>query len=138
MAKVRDVMTADPMTIPGEASIAEASRLMRDRDIGALIVLEQEDVAGVVTDRDIVVRAIAEHRGPDDTPVSEVTSKDIIAISPEDDADEVVQTMRRRALRRVPVVEDGRPVGIVSLGDLAVDRDPGSVLGAISAAEPNR
>jgi CBS domain-containing protein len=137
MTKVKDVMTADPVTVTGDTSIAEASRVMRDRDIGVLIVLEDEDVAGVVTDRDIVVRGIAEHRMPDDTPVSEVTSKEIITITPEDDVDRVVQTMREHALRRMPVVEGGRPVGIVSLGDLAVDRDPDSVLGHISAAEPN-
>jgi CBS domain-containing protein len=111
---------------------------LRDRDIGVLIVLEQGDVSGVVTDRDIVLRAVAERRIPDETPVSEVASKEIITVTPEDDVDRVIQTMRERALRRVPVVEEGHPVGIVSLGDLAVDRDPDSVLGEISASDPNR
>jgi CBS domain-containing protein len=138
MAKVRDVMTADPVTITGDASLAEAGRLMRDRDIGALIVLEQDDVAGLVTDRDMVIRGVAESRAPDETPVSDVVSTDLVTVSPEDDVRRVVVTMSERALRRVPVVEDGRPIGIVSLGDLAVDRDPDSVLGQISAAEPNR
>ncbi|HYX79381.1 MAG TPA: CBS domain-containing protein [Actinomycetota bacterium] len=138
MAKVRDVMTADPVTITRDASLAEASRLMRDRDIGALVVLAEDDVAGVITDRDIVVRGIAENRMPDQTPVSEVTSEDVVTVSPEDELSRVVETMRERALRRVPVVESGHPVGIVSLGDLAVDRDPDSVLGQISAADPNR
>ena len=138
MAKVRDVMTAEPVSITGATSLAEASRIMRDRDIGALIVLEKEDVAGLITDRDIVVRAIADSRMPDETPVSDVVSDQLVTISPEDDLDQVVRTMREHALRRVPVLEGGRPVGIVSLGDLAVDRDPDSVLGEISASEPNR
>ena len=138
MAKVRDVMTAEPVSITGATSLAEASRIMRDRDIGALIVLEKEDVAGLITDRDIVVRAIADSRMPDETPVSDVVSDQLVTIGPEDDLDRVVRTMREHALRRVPVLEGGRPVGIVSLGDLAVDRDPDSVLGEISASEPNR
>jgi CBS domain-containing protein len=138
MAKVRDVMTAEPVSITGATSLAEASRIMRDRDIGALIVLEKEDVAGLITDRDIVVRAIADSRMPDETPVSDVVSDQLVTISPEDDLGRVVRTMREHALRRVPVLEGGRPVGIVSLGDLAVDRDPDSVLGEISASEPNR
>jgi CBS domain-containing protein len=138
MAKVRDVMTADPVSITGATSLAEASRIMRDRDIGALIVLEKEDVAGLITDRDIVVRAIADSRMPDETPVSDVVSDQLVTIGPEDDLDRVLRTMREHALRRVPVLEGGRPVGIVSLGDLAVDRDPDSVLGEISASEPNR
>ena len=138
MAKVRDVMTAEPVSITGATSLAEASRIMRDRDIGALIVLEKEDVAGLITDRDIVVRAIADSRIPDETPVSDVVSDQLVTIGPEDDLDRVLRTMREHALRRVPVLEGGRPVGIVSLGDLAVDRDPDSVLGEISASEPNR
>jgi CBS domain-containing protein len=138
MAKVRDVMTADPVTVAADTPIVEASRLMRDRDIGALVVLEDEGVAGVVTDRDIVIRGLAEGRTPDDTPISEVVSEDVVTVSPEDDLDRAIQMMRERALRRLPVTEGGRPVGIVSLGDLAVERDPGSVLGEISAAEPNR
>ena len=80
MTKVRDVMTADPVIITGDTSLAEASRIMRERDIGVLIVLEQEDFAGVVTDRDIVVRGVAEHRLPDETPVSDVASKEIVTI----------------------------------------------------------
>jgi CBS domain-containing protein len=131
-------MTAEPVSITGATSLAEASRIMRDRDIGALIVLEKEDVAGLITDRDIVVRAIADGRMPDETPVSDVVSDQLVTISPEDDLDRVVRTMREHALRRVPVLEGRRPVGIVSLGDLAVDRDPDSVLGEISASEPNR
>src|ERR671937_2907543 len=98
MAKVRDVMTSDPVTITRDASLAEASRLMRDRDIGALVVLAEDDVAGVITDRDIVVRGIAENRMPDQTPVSEVTSEDVVTVSPEDELSRVVEIMRERAL----------------------------------------
>ena len=98
-------MTAEPVSITGDTSLAEASRIMRDRDIGALIVLEKEDVAGLITDRDIVVRAIADGRMPDETPVSDVVSDQLVTISPEDDLDRVVRTMREHALRRVPVLE---------------------------------
>src|ERR671935_1244400 len=115
MAKVRDVMTAEPVSITGATSLAEASRIMRDRDIGALIVLEKEDVAGLITDRDIVVRAIADSRMPDETPVSDVVSDQLVTISPEDELDRMVRTMRERGLRRIPVVDAGRPVRILSL-----------------------
>jgi CBS domain-containing protein len=135
MARIADVMTRDVVTLPLDASIQEAGRLMRERDIGDVIVVDGEDLAGILTDRDIVVRAIAD--GRTDARVGEIASRDIQALSPNDDIDEAVRTMRNRAVRRLPVVEHGRPVGVVSLGDLAMKRDPDSALGEISAAEPD-
>jgi CBS domain-containing protein len=135
---VRDVMTANPRTVGTDASLVEAARTMRDADIGPVIVTEGDRLAGIVTDRDIVVRAIAEGRDPSSTSVADVSSRDVETVRPDEDAGQAVERMRRRKLRRVVVVETERPIGILSIGDLAVDRQPDSALADISAAHPNR
>jgi CBS domain-containing protein len=138
MAKtVADVMTSHPATIEGDQPVSVAAALMRDNDTGAIIVNDNGRMQGIVTDRDITVRVIADDRGPD-TPVREACSPSIEAVGPDTSIDQAVQLMRSHAVRRLPVVEDGRAIGIVSLGDLAVERDPGSALADISAAEGNR
>ncbi|HEV7886709.1 MAG TPA: CBS domain-containing protein [Acidimicrobiales bacterium] len=134
--RLRDVMTPNPVTCPVDATLVEVARLMRDRDIGNVIVLEEDRLAGILTDRDIVVRAVAAER-PFDTPIGEIVSRDVVAMAPDDEVADAVQVMRERAIRRVPVVDGGRPVGIVSIGDLAVERDPDSALADISASPPN-
>jgi CBS domain-containing protein len=92
-----------------------------------------------VTDRDIAVRAVADGRDPERTPVSEICSKDLTTVSPEDDLDRAIQVMREKAIRRLLVVDNrNQTVGILSLGDLALERDARSVLGQISAAPPNQ
>jgi CBS domain-containing protein len=139
MQRISDVMTADVTTCPQDATIEDAARLMRQEDIGDVLVTDEEGrLAGIVTDRDIVVRALAEGRSPGETPVRDVLTTEVVALEPKDAVDRAVQVMRDGAVRRVPVVEDGRPVGIVSIGDLAVERDPDSALADISAAEPNQ
>jgi CBS domain-containing protein len=136
--KVRDVMTPSPITLTRDATVAQAAKIMRDQGIGDVLVTEDGDrLCGVVTDRDIVVRAVAETRDVTATPVGALCSSDVATVTPDQDADEVVRLMREKAVRRVPVVEEGHPVGIVSIGDLAVDRDPSSALSDISAAPPN-
>jgi CBS domain-containing protein len=92
---------------------------------------------GIITDRDIVVRGIAENHDPQ-TQVKEIASQQVKTVSPEDAVDDAVEIMRDYAVRRLPVVENGRVVGVVSLGDLALERDPDSALGEISSAPPNR
>jgi CBS domain-containing protein len=134
--KLKDIMTPNPATCPRDATMADVARLMRDRDIGAVIVQDGDRVAGIATDRDITVRGLAEGRGPQDS-IGDIITTDVVALSPEDDITTAVETMRSRAVRRLPVVEDGRPVGIISIGDLAMDRDPDSALADISAAGPN-
>lgn len=134
---VRDVMTADPATIDSSQPIIEAARLMRTADTGVLVVTADGAVSGVVTDRDITVRAVAEGRDVQTTPVAEVTSTDVESVGPDASLAQVVQTMRSRAVRRIPVVEGGRVVGIVSIGDLAMEVDPGSALADVSAAPGN-
>lgn len=139
MQRISEVMTADVTTCPQDATIEDAARLMRQEDIGDVLVTDDEGrLTGIVTDRDIVVRALAEGRSPSETPVQEVASSDVVTLEPKDAVERAVQVMRDGAMRRVPVVEDGRPVGIVSIGDLAVELDPDSALADISAAEPNQ
>jgi CBS domain-containing protein len=110
---------------------------MRSKDVGDVLVVDEGHLRGVVTDRDLVVRVMAEGGTIGDRTVANVCSEDLITVAPEDDVDQVIALMRERAVRRVPVVEGDHAVGIVSLGDLAIDRDPGSALGGISAARPN-
>ena len=138
MAKtIKDAMTTKPASLPASASVSDAARQMRELDIGDVLVEQEGRLAGIVTDRDLVVRVIAEGRDVT-SKLGDIVSSEVVCITPADSADDAIRLMRERALRRVPVVENGRPVGIVSLGDLAGERDPRSVLGEISNAPPNR
>jgi CBS domain-containing protein len=134
---IREVMTKDPATLPRTASLVEAARLMRQNDMGDVIVMDGDQIWGIVTDRDIVVRALAEGRDPSSTTLDEICSRHLTMLSPDHTVDDAVRLMREHAIRRLPVVEGGMPVGIVSIGDLALDRDPNSALADISAAPPN-
>ncbi|HVL33345.1 MAG TPA: CBS domain-containing protein [Actinomycetota bacterium] len=135
--KLRDVMTPDPITIQATAPVVEAARMMRDSDVGDVIVMNDGSICGIVTDRDIVVRAIADGDDPRSLKVSDVCSQGVACMAPDDSTEEAAQMMRERAIRRLPVVENDMPVGIVSLGDLAQMKDPNSALADISAAPPN-
>jgi CBS domain-containing protein len=134
---IRELMTPRPVSLPGTASVREAAYAMRDGDIGDVIVIEHNQVCSIVTDRDIVVRSVAEEQDPDTTTLADICSHSLLTVTPTDSVEHVVRLMRTHAIRRVPVVEKGKAVGIVSLGDLAVERDPDSALGEISAAPPN-
>lgn len=131
-------MTHDPRTVNADDSVADAARQMRDGDIGDVIVMQDGQASGIVTDRDIVIRAIAEGRDPASTPVSEVCTSGLTTLDPQQSVDEAVQAMREHDIRRLPVVKHGRPVGILSLGDLAVEREPHSALADISTASPDQ
>jgi CBS domain-containing protein len=137
--KIRNVMTPEPATVSLQTSLAQAAQLMRDRDTGDVLVGDAGGVLyGIVTDRDIVTRAIADGLDPALTPVQAVITPAPVSVRPDDDASHAVALMREHAIRRLPVVDDnGIAVGIVSLGDLAIDRDAHSVLADISAAVPN-
>jgi CBS domain-containing protein len=136
--KIRDVMTPDPTALPITTTIGDAARAMREKDIGVVIVLDDHNsMCGIVTDRDIVVRAVADDRQPSEVRLGDICSRDLTALGPDDAVEDAVRTMRENALRRLPVVDNGRPVGIVTLGDLAMARDPESALAGISAAPPN-
>ncbi|MFF7857288.1 CBS domain-containing protein [Streptomyces sp. NPDC007904] len=134
---VRDIMTSAPVSVGPHTSVAEVARIMRDRDLGAVLVTEDDRLRGLVTDRDLVVRSVSQGGDPEETTVAGACSEDLVTVRPDDDLDQAVRLMREHAVRRVPVVEDGNPVGIVSLGDAAMERDPESALGDISVAKPN-
>jgi CBS domain-containing protein len=134
---VNELMTHDPRTLAPDANLVEVARAMRDADVGALLVVDAGRVRGIVTDRDIVVRAIADGRDPSSTPIGDFCSTDPVTLTPDQSVDEAIRLVREHDIRRVPVVQDGRPVGIISIGDLAVDRDAESALADISAAPPN-
>jgi CBS domain-containing protein len=136
---IKDVMTPDPVCVDPHASAADAARSMRDVDSGAILVAEDGHLKGLLTDRDIVVRAIAEGRDPATVHVHEICSSDVQALRPDDDVDRAIQLMRDRHVRRIPVVDEGdHPVGIVSIGDLALVRDQTSALADISGAPANQ
>lgn len=136
--RIRDVMTPNPQTLPASTTGREAAEAMRANDIGNVVVTDDNgNVAGILTDRDLVVRVIAEGRDPRATHIGDIASHDLSAVGPDDSVGRAVQIMREKAVRRLPVMEKGKVVGIVSLGDLALDRDQDSALADISAAPPN-
>jgi CBS domain-containing protein len=110
---------------------------MRQHGIGDVLVVHEGRLRGLVTDRDIVVRAVAAQRDMSGTSVADICSTNLITVAPGEDADEAVRLMREHAVRRIPVVDGDRPIGMVSIGDLAVQRDERSALADISAEPPN-
>ena len=136
-AKVRDVMTPGPIGVDYHQSIGEAARTMRDWGIGAVLVVADQVLYGLVTDRDLVVRAVAEAKGPDEA-VGPLSTGDVIGVDVDADAAEAERLMRENAIRRLPVIEDGQVAGMVSLGDLAVHDDPASTLALLAGARAGR
>jgi CBS domain-containing protein len=135
---VADVMTAQPTVLEATQTVSDAARAMRDGNIGNVLVTEGDQLVGIVTDRDLVVRVLAEGLDPSRTPLGTVCSRELTTVSPGDAIETAVARMRESAIRRLPVVEDGRLVGILALGDLAVEREPESGLGDINAAPRKR
>ena len=134
--QARDVMTPDPVVCPPSTRLTDAATLMRDRDIGDVLVGDGGRLAGIVTDRDLVVRGLASGDGAMTMTIGDICSGDVHAVPVDCAVEDVLRVMTDRGVRRVPVVDGGRPVGIISIGDLAQDRDPQSVLGQISSAPP--
>jgi signal-transduction protein with cAMP-binding, CBS, and nucleotidyltransferase domain len=135
-AKVRDVMTPGPIGVDYHQSIGTAARTMRDWGVGAVLVVSDQSLYGLVTDRDLVVRAVAESKGPDE-PVGPLSSRDLVGVHADDDAAVAVALMREHAVRRLPVIEDGQVAGIVSLVDLAPPDESASALAEVSNADPD-
>jgi CBS domain-containing protein len=131
---VRDAMTEDPRSIGASASVVEAARLMREGHIGSLPVTEDERLVGMITDRDITTRVVAESAAPEATSVADVYSRDLISVEPDHDLEEALELMARHQVRRLPVVENGRLVGMVAQADIALkDKErTGELVGAIS------
>ncbi|MEX2540045.1 MAG: CBS domain-containing protein [Actinomycetota bacterium] len=134
--RIAEVMTPNPITVERDTRVDEVARLMRDRDIGDVLVTDGGRLCGIATDRDLVVRFLASPTG-EPRLISEFCSSELTTVSPSTSDYEAAEIMRSKALRRLPVVENGTPVGIVSIGDLARDIAPKSVLASISQAPPN-
>jgi CBS domain-containing protein len=136
MAKnVRDAMTEDPRSIGAAASVVEAARLMREEHIGSLPITDGEQLVGMITDRDITTRVVAEAADPKVTSVEDVYSRDLVSVEPDNDLQEALQLMARHQVRRLPVVESGRLVGIVAQADIALsenEKKTGELVEAIS------
>jgi CBS domain-containing protein len=130
-------MTKDPVCIDAGSPVIEAAKAMRDSDIGPVIVLDGDSICGMVTDRDITLRVVAEGKDASSVKLGEICSKNPTTISPHDGIDEALQLMKDNAVRRLPVVEDGRPVGIVAIADLASPADVDPAIDSISQAAPN-
>lgn len=131
-AKVRDVMTPGPIGVDYHQSVGEAARAMRDWGVGAILVVSNGSLYGLVTDRDLVVRAVAEGRGADE-PVGPLSSGNLIGVDADADVHEAMRLMRQHGVRRLPVLEDGQVAGIVSLGDLAMQDEPDLAFAQLSA-----
>lgn len=134
---VNDVMTKNPVVCTRSTSVTDAARMMRDHDIGDVLVSDGDQFVGIVTDRDIVVRCVADGHDASRSTVADVCSDAITSVSVDATVDSAARLMSECAVRRLPVMNGNRPVGIVTLGDLAVSVDPESALADISAADPN-
>ncbi|HWC09680.1 MAG TPA: CBS domain-containing protein [Acidimicrobiales bacterium] len=135
---IEDVMTSFPKVIDADRPLTEAAAVMRDADVGDVIVLAGGTLHGILTDRDIAVRAVAAGRVPSETSVRDICTTNVAVLSPDDTVGDAVRLMREHDVRRLPVMVDGQPIGMVSLGDLpAVEGAAGSVLADLSAAPPD-
>ncbi|WP_319460599.1 CBS domain-containing protein [Micromonospora sp. RTP1Z1] len=138
MYRVSDVMTKQVVYLPAETMLDEAARVMKEADIGDVVVTDGATLAGMLTDRDIVVRAVAERADPGTTTIGSIITREVVMIEQHSTASEAAALMRERDIRRVLVCDNDRKlVGIVSLGDLAMQLDPNSALSDISEAAPN-
>ncbi|MFC0100746.1 CBS domain-containing protein [Micromonospora marina] len=138
MYRVSDVMTRQVIYLSAETPLDEAARVMKESDIGDVVVTDGATLAGMLTDRDIVVRAVAERADPGTTTIGSIITREVVMIEQHCTANEAAALMRERNIRRVLVCDSDRKlVGIVSLGDLAMQLDPRSALSDISEAAPN-
>lgn len=134
---VRELMTPHPIVLDVEATAADAAIMMKKCNVGDVLVVRDGSLRGIVTDRDLVVRCLAERSDAKTRRLADLCSTDLATLTPNAEIEDAIRLMEERAVRRLPVVENGAPVGIVSLGDLARARDPRSALGQISSANPN-
>ncbi len=117
---IRDLMTPDPRAIEPSTPIAEAARAMKEEDVGPLPIVEGDRLVGILTDRDITIRVVAEGKDPQSTTAGEIASRELVTIDPQQDLDEALRLMAQHQVRRLPVCEeDGRLVGILAQADVA-------------------
>ncbi len=138
MQTIQEVMTRDPLTVDEGAPVGEAARIMRDANIGDVLVTRPDgSVCGIVTDRDLAIGVLAEEKDPGSIVLRDICNHRIESVQSGDPVGRAVKLMSEQAIRRLPVIDDGNLVGIVTLGDLAMERDPQSALANISEAPPN-
>ena len=141
MTTAREIMTANAECARTDETLADAARKMRDLDVGALPICGDDDrLKGVVTDRDIVVRCVADGADPTSTPVSELAEGKPVTIGADDPIDEALRTMIEHGVRRLPVIDGGRLVGMVSQADVARETTPeqaGELVAALSRSRSN-
>jgi CBS domain-containing protein len=137
MRKVREIMSAAPVCVaPGEP-VSAAARAMKQHGVGTVLVLTDGRLSGLVTDRDITVRVLAENRDPRTTRIGDICRGELVVLDPDDGLAQAARLVRDRAVRRIPVLRDGTPVGVVSAGDLALEKDTASVLSGVSCPPPS-
>jgi CBS domain-containing protein len=133
---IRELMTSNPRTVDPSTPVVEAARTMKEEDVGSVPIVDGDTLVGILTDRDIAVRVVAEGRDPQGTTAGEVASRDVVTVDPQQALDEALRLMARYQVRRLPVVEeDGRLVGIVAQADVALavgDQKTGDVVEQIS------
>ncbi|WP_285730485.1 CBS domain-containing protein [Nocardiopsis sp. ATB16-24] len=135
---IDEVMSSPVRTVSPDTSLHEAAEIMRDADVGDVVVTRDNRIMGILTDRDIVVRCVAEGGDPREHTAEEVCSSEVATIPPQSGIRDAVDMMRTNALRRLPVVDGDRVVGMVTMGDLAQAIDDKSALSDVSSADPNR
>jgi CBS domain-containing protein len=135
--KMRDIMSPAPESMAANEPVSAAARAMKEHGVGAVLIMADGRLSGLLTDRDIAVRLLAEGRDPVTTRVGEICSTELAVLGPDDDVEQAARLVREGAVRRIPVVQDGTAVGIVSIGDLALGKDQSSALSGVSAAPPN-
>lgn len=138
--KLADIMTRDVRTVERTSTVEQAALMMKELNVGSIPVTENGNVVGIITDRDVVLRNVADGRTAADTRVEEVMSKTVITATPDMDVHRAADLMAQNQIRRLPVLENNRVVGIVSIGDLAVrniyENEAGEALSSIS--KPSR
>ncbi|WP_433697344.1 CBS domain-containing protein [Nocardiopsis sp. CA-288880] len=135
---IAEVMSETVHTVAPETTLREAARIMRDEDVGDVVVTDSGRIRGVLTDRDIVVRCVADEGDPDRVTVGQVCSAEVVTVPRQSSLRDAVHAMRTSSVRRLPVVDGPEVVGIVTMGDLARTIDEDSALADVSAAPPNR
>lgn len=135
--KVSDVMTKDPVAMRADETVADAAKAMSDMRIGTVVVMDMDRPVGIVTDRDITVRAVASGKDPSTTRLADIASRDLAAVRPDQSVDDAVQMMKSHDIKRLVVMSDSKLEGILSLGDLTMRGEGEDVQKDISRAEPN-
>jgi CBS domain-containing protein len=137
MTKTRDIMSAAPVCMAPGDSVSAAAAAMKRHGIGTVLVRAGGTLSGLVTDRDITVRVLAENRDPRITRIGDICSRELVVLGPDDDVAQAARLVRDRAVRRIAVLQDGTPVGVVSVGDLALAQGATSARSGLSSAPPD-